>query len=82
MAKQLLQFPNEYAVRALTRSPDSQVAKDLSRLGAEVVLGDLNVPSDLTKALEGCWGVFGVTNFYDPVRLLVSKESSSITSSP
>lgn len=67
VAKLLLQFPGEYRVRAITRNPDSESAKELVNLGAEVVKADLTVESDLTAALRGCWGVFGVTNFYDTV---------------
>ncbi|KAJ6088370.1 hypothetical protein N7486_009631 [Penicillium sp. IBT 16267x] len=65
IAKLLLQFPGEYRVRALTRNPDSDAAKELAKAGAEVVKADLTVPSDLAAAVDGCWGVFGVTNFYD-----------------
>lgn len=65
MAKLLLQYPDEYKVRAVTRSPDSAAANELRARGAEVVQADLTVPSSLPAALEGCWGVFGVTNFYD-----------------
>ena len=54
-------------MRALTRDPGSEAAKRLADLGAEVVKADLTVPSDLVAALQGCWGVFGVTNFYDSV---------------
>lgn len=39
----------------------------LKKLGAEVVRADLTIPSDVDAALQGCWGVFGVTNFYDSV---------------
>ncbi len=67
MAKLLLKYPQEYAVRALTRSPNSEKAKELVQYGAEIVVGDMSVYSDLQSALKGCWGVFGVTNFYDSV---------------
>ena len=66
-AKILLQYPEEYSVRALTRDPQSPAAQALAEAGAEVVRADLTSPNDLASALEGCWGVFGVTNFYDPV---------------
>ncbi|EMD37098.1 hypothetical protein CERSUDRAFT_115004 [Gelatoporia subvermispora B] len=66
VAKLLLQFPNEYTVRALTRDTGSEAAKELARNGAEIVRADLTIPSDVTIAVQGCWGVFGVTNFYDP----------------
>jgi uncharacterized protein YbjT (DUF2867 family) len=51
----------------LTRNPESESAKALAKLGAEVVKADLTVASDLPPAVRGCWGVFGVTNFYDTV---------------
>lgn len=70
VAKLLLQHPNEYKVRAVTRNPSSDAAKALQSKGAEVVQSDMTVPSSLRPALEGCWGVFGVTNFYDGIRLL------------
>ena len=63
----MLQHPSQYQVRALTRDPHSPAARNLAELGAEVVKADLTVPSDLVAALAGCWGVFGVTNFYDSV---------------
>ncbi|KAH9848925.1 NAD-P-binding protein [Lenzites betulinus] len=65
VARLFLQHPNLYQVRALTRDPQSSPAQRLAELGAEVVRADLTVPSDLSEALRGCWGVFGVTNFYD-----------------
>ncbi len=54
-----------FDVRALTRKADSHAAQELRALGAEVVQGDLDDPSSLTAALEGCYGVFGVTNFWE-----------------
>jgi hypothetical protein len=51
----------------LTRNPDSPSAIALKQKGAEVVKADLTQPETLIAALDGCWGVFGVTNFYDSV---------------
>ncbi|KAH9884115.1 NAD-P-binding protein [Cubamyces lactineus] len=65
VSKLLLKHPDQYRVRALTRDPQSAPARQLAELGAEVVKADLTVPSELHDALRGCWGVFGVTNFYD-----------------
>lgn len=67
VAKLLLQYPKQYAVRCLTRNPDSEKAKVLASLGAEVVKGDLTVPSTLPEVIKGAWGVFAVTDFYDTV---------------
>lgn len=69
VANYLLQFPDQYTVRALTRDPSSPNALALEKRGAQVVRADLTKPQDLPSALDGCWGVFGVTNFYDSVRL-------------
>ena len=55
----------KFAVRALTRHPDSEKAVALRKAGSEVVQGDLNVPETLDAALKGCYGVYGVTNFWE-----------------
>lgn len=55
----------EYGVRALTRNPESAKAAALRQAGAEVVKGDLADAGSLRTALEGCWGVFGVTNYWE-----------------
>lgn len=54
-----------YAVRALTRSPRSEAAEALRHQGAEVVGGDLGDPASLRRAMSGCYGVYGVTNFWE-----------------
>jgi uncharacterized protein YbjT (DUF2867 family) len=54
-------------VRCLTRDPTSGSAKALAAKGATLVQGDMTDPSTLRAAAQGCWGVFAVTNFYDPV---------------
>ena len=55
----------KFAVRALTRNVDSPAAKQLRDLGAEVVQGDFDDRASLRKAVEGVYGVFGVTNFWE-----------------
>ncbi len=54
-----------YKVKALTRKPESGAAKDLSRLGAAMVQGDLDDPASLERALESVWGVFAVQNTWE-----------------
>ncbi|HEU4563681.1 MAG TPA: NmrA/HSCARG family protein [Gemmatimonadaceae bacterium] len=54
-----------FAVRALTRNPDSPAARALRELGAEVVRGDLADVESLRAAMAGAYGVFGVTNFWE-----------------
>lgn len=54
-----------FAVRALTRTPASDKAKALRAAGAEVVQGDLEDIMALRAAMDGCYGVFGVTNYWE-----------------
>jgi uncharacterized protein YbjT (DUF2867 family) len=56
---------SEFAVRALTRKVDSDKAKALAKLGAEVVSADLDDYESVKKAFTGAYGVFGVTNFWE-----------------
>src|SRR5687767_4856912 len=56
---------NRYMVRVLTRNPDSQKALALRHAGAEVVKGNLDDRNVLREAMEGCYGVYGVTNFWE-----------------
>jgi uncharacterized protein YbjT (DUF2867 family) len=52
-----------YAVRALTRDPESEKGKELAKLGIEVVKADLDTGPTLKTAFEGCYGAFCVTFF-------------------
>jgi len=54
-----------HKVRAMTRNPDSDAARALAALGAEVVQGDLNDQASLEQALAGAWGVFAVQNTWE-----------------
>ncbi|HEX2833164.1 MAG TPA: NmrA/HSCARG family protein [Thermoanaerobaculia bacterium] len=55
----------KFNVRVITRKPDSDASNALRALGAEIVPGDLDDPASLDAALEGVYGVFGVTNFWE-----------------
>src|SRR4051794_17725524 len=55
----------EFAVRAVTRDPNSDKAKALSTKGAEVVKADIDDPASLLRALEGAYGAYFVTFFWD-----------------
>ena len=50
-----------FPVRALTRHPGDEKARALVGQGTEVLRGDLNDPASLTQALDGAYGVHGVT---------------------
>ncbi|TCC27333.1 NmrA/HSCARG family protein [Kribbella speibonae] len=57
----------EFAVRALTRNPDSAAAKDLAAAGAEVVAADLDDEASIRAAFDGAYGAFVVTNYWAPL---------------
>lgn len=55
-----------FKVRALVRHTSSDGAQALLKSGAELVVGDLNDVDSLVVAMRDCYGVFAVTNFWDP----------------
>ncbi|HCY76754.1 MAG TPA: nucleoside-diphosphate sugar epimerase [Ignavibacteriales bacterium] len=55
----------EFTARALTRDVNSEKAKALSKLGAEVVKADLDDYESLKKSFTGAYGVYAVTNFWE-----------------
>jgi uncharacterized protein YbjT (DUF2867 family) len=55
----------EFTPRALTRHVDSDKAKALAKAGAEVVQADLDDEASLTRAFQGAYGAFCVTNFWE-----------------
>jgi len=56
-----LQASGKFRVRALTRDPAKHQG-----LAEEVVAADLNRPETLEAAFDGAYGVFAVTNFWEP----------------
>lgn len=63
VAKELLK--KGFAVKAMTRKPESENAKALASLGAEIIYGDLNDAASLESALKGVWGTFAVQNTWE-----------------
>jgi len=55
----------QFVVKAATRNPDSDKAKALTQLGVETVKVDMNDAGECVSALNGAYGVFLVTNFFD-----------------
>ena len=53
-----------WTLRALTRSPNSRAAQELTRQGVEVVQGDLEDPASLERATRGVHGVYSVQDFW------------------
>jgi len=54
----------EFAVRAITRDPDSDKARELAALGAEVVQADVDDRASLERAFQGAYGAYLVTFFW------------------
>lgn len=66
IARAILDDPERrFAVRALTRRPDSDAAKELAARGAEIVAADLDDAAVVRAALEGTYGGFFVTAFWE-----------------
>src|SRR5436305_2095451 len=54
----------EFTARAITRDVNSEKAKALAALGAEVVAADIDDEKSLEKAFAGAYGVYCVTFFW------------------
>lgn len=57
-----------FHVKAMVRDVNSEKANALKQKypNISLVTGDLNDVESLINAMNGCYGVFGVTNFWDP----------------
>ena len=55
----------DFTARALTRNVNSDKAKALADMGAEVVAADIDDYESLKKAFTGAYGVYGVTFFWE-----------------
>jgi uncharacterized protein YbjT (DUF2867 family) len=65
LARAILNDKNsEFAVRAITRDTNSDKAKALAAMGAEVVAADIDDPKSMQKALEDAYGAYFVTFFW------------------
>ncbi len=65
LARAILGDPSGgFAVRAITRDVGSEKAKELARLGAEVVAADVDDGESLKRAFEGAYGAYCVTFYW------------------
>jgi uncharacterized protein YbjT (DUF2867 family) len=55
----------DFALRAITRKPESDQAKALAEEGADVVTADLDDAASMTRAFEGAYGAYCVTSFWE-----------------
>lgn len=66
LARAILADPDGgFAVRALTRNPDSEAARALADAGAEVVAADLGDADSVRRAFDGAHGAFCVTFYWE-----------------
>lgn len=63
VARELL--ARRYRVRAMTRHPDGERARELADLKAEIMQGDFDDPDSLARAVDGVWGVFSVQDAWE-----------------
>ena len=65
LARAILNDKNsEFAVRAVTRKASSDKAKELVKLGADVVEADIDDIQSLKKVFAGCYGAYCVTFYW------------------
>ncbi|MGE5161480.1 MAG: NmrA/HSCARG family protein [Betaproteobacteria bacterium] len=66
LARAILANPSSgLSVRAVTRKPGSDAGRALANAGAEVVAADMDDPASVQRAMNGAWGAFCVTNFWE-----------------
>jgi uncharacterized protein YbjT (DUF2867 family) len=65
LARAILNDKNsEFSVRAVTRDTNSDKAKELAAMGAEVVAGDVDDMQSIKRVLDGAYGAYFVTFFW------------------
>lgn len=65
LVRAILSDPNGgFTARAITRDVNSDKAKELAKLGAEVVAGDVDDVESLKRAFKGAYGAYCVTFFW------------------
>lgn len=65
LVRAIMSEPNSgFTARALTRDVNGDKAKELARMGAEVVQADVHDPDSIQRAFRGAYGAFCVTFFW------------------
>jgi uncharacterized protein YbjT (DUF2867 family) len=76
VVRSLVQNPS-FHVRAITRNPASDKAKQLEALGVEVIKANGFNKDELATAFNGAYGAFVNTNSDDPVTPIIPTPKSS-----
>jgi uncharacterized protein YbjT (DUF2867 family) len=64
----------KWDVRAMSRDPEKEQAKELKKKGVEVVKGDMKNESELRNAMKGIHAIFALTAFWDPDTMFKEQE--------
>ena len=67
---------SDFSVRAVTRDANSEKAKALKQLGADVVVADIDDVQSVINAVEGAYGAYFVTFFWE--HFSVEKEQQEV----
>src|SRR3954469_23441858 len=66
LVRAILEDPSAgFAVRAVTRDPNSEKARELAGLGAEVMAADVDDAASLERVFTRAYGAYCVTFFWD-----------------
>ena len=66
LARAILKDPDSrFSVRAVVRKANSPAANELKKMGAEVVMADLDNPEAVKRAFQGAYGAFCVTFYWE-----------------
>jgi uncharacterized protein YbjT (DUF2867 family) len=57
-------LPRGWKLRALTRNPGGQAARDLEQKGVEIAQGDLDDMASIERAVRGAHGVYSVQDYW------------------
>lgn len=56
---------SEFALRAVTRRPDSDAAKALAAAGAQIAVADMDDAASVERAMGGAFAAYCVTNYWE-----------------
>ena len=56
---------SEFALRAVTRKPDSDAAKALAAAGAQIAVADMDDAASVERAMGGAFAAYCVTNYWE-----------------
>ncbi|KAJ5582024.1 hypothetical protein N7535_000644 [Penicillium sp. DV-2018c] len=79
VARTFLTLPN-WNVRCLTRNPASEKARELAKLGGDIVQADLNDKESLRRAFTGAHAIFLNTDFWQPYRAALATGADRLSS--